>query len=100
MATRREKGGRPNAYVEALHVAFWPAGPTAPGLRRAGAAGRAANTVLTDEAYPVDSGPPTYSVLSGGNRAATRTPFDGRCPLACPVPEGLLCRGGGVRLHV
>ena len=46
--------------------------------------------MMIGEAYPVDSGTPTYSVLSGGNRAATRTPFDGRCPLACPVPEGLL----------
>jgi hypothetical protein len=50
----------------------------------------AANELATNDAYPVDSGSPTYSVLSGGNRAATRTPFDGRCPFACPVPEGLL----------
>ena len=42
------------------------------------------------EAYPVDSGSPTFSVFSGGNRAATRSPFDGRCPFACPIPEGLL----------
>ena len=42
------------------------------------------------EAYPVDSGSPTYSVLSGSNRAATRTPFDGRRSFACAIPEGLL----------
>ena len=41
------------------------------------------------EAYPVDSGSPTCSVLIGGNRAATRTLFDGRRSFACPIPEGL-----------
>jgi hypothetical protein len=43
-----------------------------------------------DEAYPVDSGFTTYSVLSGSNRAATRTLFDGRLSLACRIPGGLL----------
>ena len=43
----------------------------------------------TAEAYPVDSGSPTCSVLIGGNRAATRTLFDGRRSFACPIPEGL-----------
>ncbi len=42
------------------------------------------------EAYPVDSGSPRCSVLSGGNRAAARTRFDGRRPFACAIPEGLL----------
>ena len=42
------------------------------------------------EAYPVDSGSPRCSVLSGGNRAAAGTRFDGRRPFACAIPEGLL----------
>jgi len=41
------------------------------------------------EAYPVDSGSPTCSVMNGCNRAATRARFDGRCSFACPIPEGL-----------
>ena len=41
------------------------------------------------EAYPVDSGSPTCSVLSGCNRAVTRARFDGRRSFACPIPEGL-----------
>ena len=48
------------------------------------------NFAVSAEAYPVDSGSPTYSVLSGSNRAATRTPFDGRRSFACAIPEGLL----------
>ena len=46
-------------------------------------------TMLRMEAYPVDSGSPTCSVMNGCNRAATRARFDGRCSFACPIPEGL-----------
>ena len=42
------------------------------------------------EAYSVDSGCSTCSVLSGGNLAATRNFFDGSGPFACAIPEGLL----------
>jgi hypothetical protein len=44
---------------------------------------------VKEEAYPVDSGSPTCSVMNGCNRAATRARFDGRCSFACPIPEGL-----------
>ena len=44
----------------------------------------------TGEAYSVDSGCSTCSVLSGGNLAATRNFFDGSGPFACTIPEGLL----------
>ena len=52
--------------------------------------GPMSNWLSREEAYPVDSGGSTCSVvLSGGNCAATRTPFDGRRPFACPIPEGV-----------
>jgi putative transposase len=43
--------------------------------------------LIDNEAYPVDAGSPRCSVLSGRNRAATRTLFDGRSSFACPIPE-------------
>ena len=42
------------------------------------------------EAYCVDSGSSTCSVLSGGNLVATWNFFDGCGPFACAIPEGLL----------
>ena len=52
-------------------------------------AGVVRGVLEAEEAYPVDSGSPTCSVLSGCNRAVTRARFDGRRSFACPIPEGL-----------
>ena len=52
--------------------------------------GLSAFSMFFMEAYSVDSGCSTCSVLSGGNLAATRNFFDGSGPFACAIPEGLL----------
>jgi hypothetical protein len=41
------------------------------------------------EAYPVDSGSATYSVLSDRIRSVARTDADGQGTLAFPIPEGI-----------
>ena len=41
------------------------------------------------EAYPVDSGGATYSILGGPNRAVAGTSSDGQGALAFAIPKGV-----------